>query len=43
VSSLTAKKVIEPYMKPVYGAITDSTTLSVSPDQHHNQNQSLLS
>lgn len=43
VGSTTAKKVIEPYMKPVYGAVPDTTALSTSPEHGgNNENQPLL-
>lgn len=37
-------KVVEPYLKPVYGAVPDGSVLSTSPDMHHgtNENQPLL-
>lgn len=45
VESTTAKKVIDPYMKPVYGAIPDNTALSTSPEPNaggNAENQPLL-
>ncbi|OBZ91946.1 Protein MAM3 [Choanephora cucurbitarum] len=37
-----SKKVVEPYLKPVYGAVNDTSILSTSPEQHKGENQPLL-
>ncbi|KAI7892734.1 putative hemolysin [Mucor mucedo] len=34
-NSTSSHKVVEPYLKPVYGAIPDGSVLSTSPDMHN--------
>lgn len=36
------KKVVEPYLKPVYGSVNDTSILSTSPEHRKGENQPLL-
>ncbi|RCI01945.1 cell agglutination protein Mam3 [Rhizopus stolonifer] len=41
-ASSVNKKVVEPYLKPVYGAVHDASVLSTSPEHHQGETQPLL-